>query len=470
MSATTTKGRRDLRKAKVQVMLKHKFYATLAAHLPCIPKPPAWFLALGAPPTACVDGKRLYFCPEFVETLTDRQAIGLLVHECLHCALGHLWRRGNRDVELWLRATDYVVNGIIMTSVDDKGNRIFELPPGGLYDPRFDGMSAERVYTILKREQKEREEDQDEQGIPVPMPGRGQGGGKPLDAQLEKPLPDSEASDGDSKDGDGKDGDQDGEGGEGGQGGQGPDGDQDHNHGACGHIEPKDDDGTLEQRWRNIAQQAAIHAKRHGTLPGGLGDLIEEFTNPQIPWQRIVEQLANEVQREDYDWKRPERRFLSEDIYAPDLYNEATFVAVFTDTSGSISKGELVAFGGETHGLLKSQGIVGMRYMAVDARVQMDVTLSKYDDAPKHFPGRGGTDFRPPFQRLKEDPGVKRPSLIVYLTDLEGPFPTEDPGVPVLWIVSNEYRTIEELPQPPFGTVIPYTPLTDDPYGTKRAA
>lgn len=461
---TTTKGRRDLRKAKVQVMLKHKFYATLAAHLPCIAKPPEWFLAMGAPPTACVDGKRLYFCPEFVESLTDKQSIGLLVHECLHCALGHLWRRGNRDVALWLMATDYVVNGVIMTSVDDKGNRIFELPPNGLYDPRFNGMSAERVYTILKREQQQGQRD--DQGQPVA--GRGQGG-KTLDGQLEKPLPDSEADDGEGGGQDQQEGD--GEGGQDGEGGNAGQPDQGDGHGPdCGHIEIKDDDGALEQRWRNIAQQAAIHAKRHGTLPGQLDDLIEEFTNPQIPWQRIVEQLANEVQREDYDWKRPERRFIADEIYAPDLYNPATFVAVFADTSGSISHGELVAFGSEINGILKSQGIVGIRYMACDARVQMDVTLSKYDDPPKQFPGRGGTDFRPPFERLKADPGIKRPSLIVYLTDLEGPFPTEDPGVPVLWIVSNEYRTIEELPQPPFGTVIPYTPLTDDPYGNKRAA
>lgn len=447
-------------------MLKHKFYATLAAHLPCIAKPPEWFAALGAPPTACVDGKRLYFCPDFVASLTDRQTIGLLVHECLHCALGHLWRRGTRIVPLWLQATDYVVNGIIMTSVDDKGNRIFELPPGGLYDPRFDGMSAERVYSTLKREQNPQEEPDPNS---VVRGGKGQPG-KPLDIQLEKPLADSESDDGegegqDQQDGKGE-GDQDGKGGNAGQPGDDGDG---HAPG-CGHVEIPKDDGALEQRWRNIAQQAAIHAKRHGTLPGHLGSLIEEFTNPVIPWQRIVEQLACEVQREDYDWKRPERRFLSEDMYVPDLYNPATFVAVFTDTSGSISDQELVAFGSEIHGLLKNQGIVGMRFMAVDAKVQLDVTLSRFDDAPTHFPGRGGTDFRPPFKRLKDDPGVKRPSLIVYLTDLEGPFPTEDPGVPVLWIVSNEYRDIDELGTPPFGTVIQYQALTDDPFGNKRSA
>lgn len=447
-------------------MLKHKFYATLAAHLPCIAKPIEWFLAMGAPPTACVDGKRLFFCPEFVETLTDRQAIGLLVHECLHCALGHLWRRGKRNVPLWLQATDYVVNGIIMTSVDDKGNRIFELPPNGLYDPRFNGMSAERVYTILKREQEEREEEQDGQGQPVPgLGGKGRAApGDALDTQIEKPLSDAEAE-GDGKPGD-QDGDQDGQGGNAGD----PNA-KDHGHPSdCGHIEPKDTDGSLEQRWRNIAQQAAIHAKKYGTLPGNLEELIEEFTDPQIPWQRIVEQVANDVQREDYDWKRPERRLLSEDIYAPDLYNPATFVAVFTDTSGSISNEELKAFGGEIHGLLKAQGITGMRYMACDAQVRLDITLSRYDDPPTQFPGRGGTSFIPPFERLKEEPGIKRPAMIVYLTDLEGPFPTEDPGVPVLWIVSNEYRDIDELPQPPFGTVIPYQPLTDNPYGRRRVA
>ena len=68
-------------KSKVQIMLKHPFFATLTAHLPTVARPVAWFDAMGCPRTACVDGKRIYYCPEFVDQLSEPERIGLLIHE-----------------------------------------------------------------------------------------------------------------------------------------------------------------------------------------------------------------------------------------------------------------------------------------------------------------------------------------------------------------------------------------------------
>ena len=68
-----------------------------------------------------------------------------LVHEVLHAALQHIWRRGDRDRELWDMACDYVVNQIIK----DQG---LQLPPGVFLSGRFKGMSADAVYSILLEE------------------------------------------------------------------------------------------------------------------------------------------------------------------------------------------------------------------------------------------------------------------------------------------------------------------------------
>jgi hypothetical protein len=114
-------------KAKVQLILNFPFFATLAFHLPLVEKPLSFFEQLGIPPTACVDGKKIYYYGEFVKPLSDKQRMGLLCHEVMHPALQHLWRRGNRDVETWLMATDYVVNDIILSTQDEKGDPAFEL-------------------------------------------------------------------------------------------------------------------------------------------------------------------------------------------------------------------------------------------------------------------------------------------------------------------------------------------------------
>ncbi len=52
--------------------------------------------------------------------------------------------------------------------------------------------------------------------------------------------------------------------------------------------------------------------------------------------------------------------------------------------------------------------------------------------------GGGGTDFRPPFEWLEEQ-GIT-PSCLVYLTDLDGPFPEIPSHYPVMWCSINKQR------------------------------
>jgi len=54
------------------------------------------------------------------------------------------------------------------------------------------------------------------------------------------------------------------------------------------------------------------------------------------------------------------------------------------------------------------------------------------DVIDRNAPGRGGTDFRPVFEEV--DTWDEPPAALVYLTDLDGTFPTEEPGYPVLWV------------------------------------
>lgn len=92
--------------------------------------------------TASTDGKVIKYNPRFIETLNISQTKGLLKHEILHIAYMHHLRRNNRDFVKWNKATDYVINSILLKAGT-------HLPEGGLVDSAFDNMSAEAVYNKL---------------------------------------------------------------------------------------------------------------------------------------------------------------------------------------------------------------------------------------------------------------------------------------------------------------------------------
>ena len=78
-------------------------------------------------PTCAVDGKKFYFNPTFVESLKDSELIGVVAHEIMHCAVGHIFRKGDRDHERWNIADDHAINLILQKNG-------FTLPDGALID------------------------------------------------------------------------------------------------------------------------------------------------------------------------------------------------------------------------------------------------------------------------------------------------------------------------------------------------
>ena len=98
-------------------------------------------------PTAWTDFRALYFNPEFVEPLNDKQFKGLVIHEIDHIARKHNKRLIGKDRGRAGEAFDHIINlGILANG--------YELPPDGCYDKRFIGLSEEEVYDILEEESK----------------------------------------------------------------------------------------------------------------------------------------------------------------------------------------------------------------------------------------------------------------------------------------------------------------------------
>jgi predicted metal-dependent peptidase len=96
-----------------------------------------------------------------------------------------------------------------------------------------------------------------------------------------------------------------------------------------------------------------------------------------------------------------------------------------------------------------------------DAAVESVVELGPSDTLANNKPactlgGGGGTSFIPPFDWCAEN-GI-RPSCLVYFTDMGGSFPNYDPGFPVIWCATTDYRPNHDIP----GEIIPVE-LSDEP-------
>lgn len=492
--------------ARVKLVMHYPFWGSLVLQMPEVEVPAAKLAALTGFPTAAVvvqkdrEGYRqeLWYCREFVEPLTRNQRQGLMAHEALHLGLGHCfpWRRGKRELKRWGAATDYAVNQIVR----DSG---LDLPPGGLYDPKFEDMSAEQIYDLLPPHKHGEgchglievvvllPKDSDKPGekgkskSKQQKPGKQQkpdGSGEPdEDEEKQKPGPKSgsqqkpqpEPSPDDDPDGtDDEPGDEPGEGE--GDAGEGPDFetvDMDNLPGDVGR--------EMEEKWKNALVRAVMLAKAQGKCPAGLERLVEELITPKIPWQQLLEQYLSEVLKSDYDWTRCDRRHLggmtvvmpdgsvdrSHAMYLPDLWNEGAEVVVAVDTSGSIDEATLKNFASEVAGMLRARNVKKIWLLACDAEVTLFEELKPGDPILKKFGGGGGTDFRPVFDRVQEeiDKGVmQRPKVLIYCTDLYGSFPeAESIDYPVIWL------SVHNDDDAPFGRTLRYD-VTDDEVASRR--
>ena len=129
MSATQA-----LHKAKVQLILKYVFFASILLKLKIREEPSI--------PTLATDGRELLYNPDFVQTLTREELTAVLAHEVMHVVLLHHTRREGRTALRWNMAADHVVN----LQLQDDGLR---LPEGCLADPQYKGMTTEKVYSLL---------------------------------------------------------------------------------------------------------------------------------------------------------------------------------------------------------------------------------------------------------------------------------------------------------------------------------
>jgi predicted metal-dependent peptidase len=358
----------------LRLRMKSPFFATLAMF--------AQFKADPTCPTAATNGKDIFYNEDYIRSLPPKQVDGLMLHEVLHAALLHCVRRGTRDPKVWNIAADIVINGMIAQEHN------FELPIGGIRDPKLENYTVEEVYELLLQQSQLPKLD----NLDVLSPSH-QSGNYPDQQQI--PLTATEKA-------------------------------------------------QLESHWRNALQQAKIIAQtsQKGHLPAGLLRELDRLTTPQIDWRSYLWRYLTQTPN---DFDAFDRRFIGQGLYLETLSGESIKVAVAVDTSGSIDGELLRVFLSEVQGILNAYPHLSCDLYYADADVYGPYDLDP--DRPLPRPeGGGGTSFVPFFEAIANCSDRKTAALAIYLTDGYGDFPASPPAMPTLWVVTAGGLDLAEFP------------------------
>jgi predicted metal-dependent peptidase len=124
----------DLCRSRCQITIYYPFFGVLTLAL----EPTIDYTI----DTAATDGKKFMFNPYFIDALSEPERNWIVIHEVMHPALKHLWRRNNRQHEKWNYACDYAIHSIIMQMINDStmsNSRkvdILTMPKNCLYDSK----------------------------------------------------------------------------------------------------------------------------------------------------------------------------------------------------------------------------------------------------------------------------------------------------------------------------------------------
>ena len=445
-----------LQNAKLSLIAKQPFYALLLIHMK---------LAIDLTcETAYTDGERIAFNPDYFDKLDDSELEFVLMHEVLHAALGHPFRRQeDYDLECYDRACDIVVNSNILYSLNNGKNS-----KQGFAFKHFKGLehktpsgkngyecTVEQVYAEL-------------QNMP-PIPCGSQGGqGKGTQSPLNISGKIGKKNKSKNKD---KDSDKEMSvlvasllSGREKYGKIDPDADikaDEKMEKADDHSfwEGDNENGTMHVAWSNFLLQAAHLVfkkekshKGYGGPPLAAERLIKELTNPEVDWRKILNEFVQEDVC-DYSCSPPDKRMDDCPFFLPDFNEKCDSIKnvwFLIDTSGSIGDKEIRAAYAEIVSAIemfdnKLEGMLSF----TEVFVTDPIPFCNVDELLAIKPvGGGGNDFGEIFRYMQRNMMDNLPSSIVILTDGYDFYPPESEamGVPVFWLINNE-----EAEDPPWG-------------------
>jgi len=324
-------------------------------------------------PTAGTNGTKLIINTKWYSNLTLEQKVSLLLHEAWHVAYQHtLGIYKHLDHAKLNMAQDYYINLQLTTTG-------FTLPPDGLVDSQYNGLSSLQIYKLLPD------------------------------------VPKSYISDVMEEDKNNNESDED-----------------------------------RKIKLDNILIKAVNMSKEAGEDPGKIpGEIrrhVEELLNPKLPWDVILMNYMNAYAKDDYSWKKPNKRF--RDIYLPSLYSESIDnISILIDTSGSITQKDLSIFFTEIHAIRDMLQPKEIMLGSFDTRLYSAKPFQDYNSV--ELKGGGGTSSQP-IQEFIEN---FKPDILLIFSDMYMDYGyLKDVNFPDLyWIATDGF-----YPDVPCGSIIEY--------------
>jgi predicted metal-dependent peptidase len=348
--------------------------------------------------TAYTDGVNKKYGKTFLESLSDMEVSGLVLHENLHIVFRHLLH--NRDLfeedqALANAAADYVVNDVI---VNLKDKNLCDLPKGALVDDKYHNKNMREVYRLLKQEKDQRKKQSQ---------GQGQGQGQNGNGASQDPLDGYSFDQHDTK-------------------GQAP----------MNAEEAK----ALDTKIDRALREGALLAGRLGhKMPRAIKDLLE----PKTRWQDELREFMTStmVGKDEMTWKKFNRRLLPNDIYMPSVENEAVGELILAcDTSGSISNEQITEFATEMLSICSTVTPELIRVLWWDTSVHSEQLFrsDKYHALAEMLKPEGGGGTRVGCVAEYVNVRKLRPECVIVFTDgYVEPEVKWDLNVPTLWLVTR---------------------------------
>lgn len=386
--------------ARIRLMLQEPYLASAIARFPLINAIDSDWCE-----TMATDGYYIYVNPGFCETLSLDETAFVFAHEVMHCVLGHIDRRGQRDSTIWNYAIDYATNLMLV----ELG---LKMPKVGLFDRDYRGMTAEDIYDELIEESKNQEKGNQKRTNSDLAAGLASGEGKAWDIHL---APDDLR-------------------------GQA--------------VRAKEFPSAEERKRLRISITKGMESKLRGVAPGLFDSEIKQARGGNVPWRALVARFFTGLRQDDYRMFPPNKKHLWRGIYLPSIGTPGpSHIAVAVDTSGSMDDEVLGKILGEID-KLRSVTNCRLTLIQCDAQVQKVDDFEATDETQferYQFYGRGGTAFEPVFDWIAQKAASSFFQLdaLIYLTDGFGSFPPKPPSYPLLWIMTEH-----SMPNVPFGEVI----------------
>jgi len=204
-------------------------------------------------------------------------------------------------------------------------------------------------------------------------------------------------------------------------------------------LPTKEQEGAIQQAVRDIIVRAATQSRlskdKIGTIPGEVEIYLEELLNPILPWYTILQNYMTTYDKNDFSFRRPNRRYMSQNMYLPIQSSKSMgTIGVGVDTSCSVSDVDFLQFVSEIDDIRQNLNPEKTIIIDFDTKIRKIHELEKDDSISSvQFSGRGGTNMTEMFQWFVDNP----PEVLIIFSDLECRQIREKPNFDVIWICNG---------------------------------